>query len=462
MGKLRSLIPLVSVVIAGCSQLDEGSIAGVSPPLSPTAEISATPDIVEAGTDVTLTVSSEHAKAGIILPIGFEIQNGTHKVAPEQTTTYVFVVNGDGGAAYASVVVIVRDAGPPTASIEATRQTIDPGESTTLTVSSTNGDEGFLSPLGVYTLGGEFTVAPSHTTTYFYGVKGKGGWVHVAVTVEVTGSSDPRPTAEITADLLTIDPGQDVTLTLVSTNGSDGLLVPTGATLLNGTVTDTPDFTTTYLFIVDGPGGSAHDAVTVEVIQPSTPPPPPIATIVADPEEIPKPGLPVELTVMSTDADLGLLTPPGIVILDGTITVTPDRTTTFFFSVLGPGGSDVATTTVVVEDDMPPAPTATIHADPTVVEPGQESVLTVTSTDALFGEIAPLGVEILNGTVTVRPSATTIYVFTVNGPGGTASVSAKVTVSECTDDDDDRYHDDGDDESKWSSSKSGKKDDSCS
>ena len=80
------------------------------------------------------------------------------------------------------------------------------------------------------------------------------------------------PTAKITADLPTIDRGDEVSLTLESTNASDGLLLPTGATLLNGTVTDSPDFTTTYLFIVDGPDGSAHDAVTVEVIQPPDPP----------------------------------------------------------------------------------------------------------------------------------------------------------------------------------------------
>ena len=163
-------------------------------------------------------------------------------------------MDGEGGAAYASVVVPVPEprVAPesPTASIEATPQQIDPGQSTTLTVRSTHGDEGFLSPLGDYTLGGEFTVSPSHTTTYFYGVKGKGGWVHAAVTVEVDDPNNPipRPTAEITADRVTIDRGEEVTLTLVSTNGSDGLLVPVGATLLNGTVTDRPDYTTTYLF----------------------------------------------------------------------------------------------------------------------------------------------------------------------------------------------------------------------
>lgn len=436
MMRLRTILPLLPMLMAACSQLDESRLPADAPPIpTPTAEITATPSAVEAGTDVVLTVASEFATVGIVLPLGVSILEGDLVVTPEQTTTYVFAVDGEGGAAYASVVVTVRHprVAPesPTASIDAAPEKIDPGESTTLTVSSTDGDEGFLSPLGVYTLGGEFTVSPSHTTTYFYGVKGEGGWVHAAVTVEVSDPNNPapRPTAEITADQLTIDRGAEVTLTLVSSNGSDGLLVPVGATLLNGTVTDRPDYTTTYLFIVDGAGGSAHAAVTVDVIQPSPPPPPdPTAIIVADPQQIPTPGLPVELTVMSTDAEHGLVTPPGVAILDGTITVHPDRTTTYFFSVLGPGGSDIATTTVVVQNVTPPAPTATIRANPALIGRDDQSVLTVTSTNALTGEIQPIGVQILNGTVTVRPATTTTYVFTVHGPGGTAIVSAQVGV----------------------------------
>jgi hypothetical protein len=328
----------------------------------------------------------------------------------------------------------------PTASITVEPASVNVGESVTLTVSSTDAEEGFLS-VGVFTLGGEFVVTPTQTTTYYFSVRGAGGWVSAAATVEVNGggggggSPAPKPTAAIAASATHIGLGEEVTLTVASTNATEALLVPTGATLLEGTVTDSPQFTTAYLYIVNGPGGSAFATVTVEVEQPGNPPPPPpppapvpTATIDADPTEIPTPGLPVSLTVASTDADHGLLSPPGVLMLNGQLTVHPEQTTTYFFSVLGPGGEALASTTVRVTDDGPPPPTATIVAEPSKIKKGCYAKLTVTSTNGLTGRIEPIGVQILNGSVMVRPQSTTEYTFIVQGEGGTATASATVKV----------------------------------
>ena len=423
-----------------CSQLDDARFEPASaPPIpKPTAEITASPDTIRAGEEVTLTVSSEYGDVGLILPIGISLLEGQIVVKPERTTTYVFSVNGEGGTAHASVIVpVLPDEAPPapipTASIAADPAKVSIGESVTLTVSSTDADEGFLS-VGVFTLGGQFVVTPTQTTTYYFSVRGPGGSVNSAATVEVEdgGNAAPKPTAAIAASATKIQLGDEVTLTLASTDATEALLVPTGAILLEGTVTDSPQLTTSYLYIVNGPGGSAFATVTVEVEQPDIPGPPPpaapTAAIDADPKEIASPGQPVTLTVASTDAVHGLLSPPGTLILNGDVTVNPEATTTYFFSVLGPGGEALASTTVQVGEEAPPEPTATIVASPTKIKKWHYSRLTVTSTNGLTGRIEPIGVEILNGSIYVRPRHTTEYTFIVDGEGGRATASTTVKV----------------------------------
>lgn len=425
---------------AGCSQLDDTRFEPVSaPPIpKPTAEITASPDTIRAGEAVTLSVKSQYGDVGIIIPAGISLLEGEVVVKPAQTTIYIFAVHGMGGTGYASVIVPVlpAEAPPapmPTASIAADPAKVSMGESVTLTVSSTDAEEGFLS-VGVFTLGGEFVVAPNQTTTYYFSVRGAGGSVSAATTVEVEGSGSPapKPTAAIAASATQIQLGEEITLTVASTNATEALLVPTGATLLDGTVTDSPQFTTTYLYIVNGPGGSAFATVTVEVEQPTLPEPPPVfaptAAIEADPTESPSPGLPVILTVASTDADHGLVSPAGVLILNGELTVHPEETTTYFFSVLGPGGDALASTTVQVAGEAPPAPTATIVAKPRKIPTGHYVRLTVTSTNGLTGRIEPIGVQILNGSIYVRPESTTNYTFIVQGEGGTATASTGVEV----------------------------------
>lgn len=433
----------VLALSTACSQLDDSRFDPASaPPIpKPTAEITASPDTIHVGEEVTLTVKSEFGEVGIILPIGLSLLEGEVGVKPEQTTTYVFTVNGDGGTSHASVIVPVlpeevTPAPLPTATITADPAEVSAGESVKLTVTSTDAEEGFLS-VGVFTLGGEFVVNPTETTTYYFSVRGAGGWVNAATTVEVEGTGEPapKPTAVIAASETKIELGEEVTLTVGSTNATEALLVPTGATLLEGTVTDAPQFTTAYLYIVNGPGGSAFASVTVEVDQPVIPEPPPppptpapTAAIEADPTEIPTPGLPVTLTVASTNADHGLLSPPSVLMLNGDLTVHPEETTTYFFSVLGAGGEALASTTVQVGEEGPPPPTASIRAWPSKIHKGCYARLTVTSTNGLTGRIEPIGVQILNGSIYVRPRATTVYTFIVQGEGGEAMDSTKVKV----------------------------------
>ena len=81
-----------------------------------------------------------------------------------------------------------------------------------------------------------------------------------------------------------------------------------------------------------------------------------------------------------------------------------------------------------------PAPTAqptiTLSASPTTVNPGGSVTLTWSSTNATDVSIDPgVGKVAVEGSTPVTPTESTTYVATANGPGGTATANARVTVT---------------------------------
>ena len=77
----------------------------------------------------------------------------------------------------------------------------------------------------------------------------------------------------------------------------------------------------------------------------------------------------------------------------------------------------------------PAAPTATLAANPSVVQQGQSSVLTWQTSNANEITIAGLGTLPPSGSRSVTPSASTTYTLVAKGPGGTSDASARVTVN---------------------------------
>ena len=76
-----------------------------------------------------------------------------------------------------------------------------------------------------------------------------------------------------------------------------------------------------------------------------------------------------------------------------------------------------------------PAPTATIAANPSVVQPGQSSLLTWQASNANEITIAELGTVPPSGSRSVMPSASTTYTLVAKGAGGTNEASARITVN---------------------------------
>jgi peptidoglycan-associated lipoprotein len=77
----------------------------------------------------------------------------------------------------------------------------------------------------------------------------------------------------------------------------------------------------------------------------------------------------------------------------------------------------------------PTAPTATLAADPSVLQQGQTSTLTWQTTGANEVTIAGLGPLPASGSRSVTPGASTTYTLVAQGPGGTKDVAARITVN---------------------------------
>jgi len=84
--------------------------------------------------------------------------------------------------------------------------------------------------------------------------------------------------------------------------------------------------------------------------------------------------------------------------------------------------------TAPTETAPPPAPTATLTADPLAIDLGQSVVLNWRTTNATSASIDGIGPVNVNGTQTVSPSTSTNFHLAVKGDGGATEANVRVTV----------------------------------
>lgn len=77
----------------------------------------------------------------------------------------------------------------------------------------------------------------------------------------------------------------------------------------------------------------------------------------------------------------------------------------------------------------PPSPTATLAANPNIIQAGQSTTLTWQTQNAGQISIPGIGTVSASGSRTVTPASSTTYTLTAKGPGGTQEASARVTVN---------------------------------
>ena len=94
------------------------------------------------------------------------------------------------------------------------------------------------------------------------------------------------------------------------------------------------------------------------------------------------------------------------------------------------GCSKKATKAVPPAAPPPAAPTATLAANPAVIEQCQTTTLTWKTDNASDVTIDGIGAVSGSGSRTLTPGSSTTYTLTAKGPGGIKDASARVTVNE--------------------------------
>jgi hypothetical protein len=256
-----------------------------------------------------------------------------------------------------------------------------------------------------------------------------------ANTAVSTQTPTPTPTVQITqftAQPAAIQGGGNSTLTWVLQNA-------TSATIDNGigsvdprsgSISVTPNTTTTYTLTAQGQGGPVTAKATVTVS--STPfGPPQIVRFEASPTNI-RPGDTSTLSWSTNNACTTTITPTvGSVTPNGSTTVKPQQTTTYTLTVVG---CDTAKTTVtapvtVTVSTIGIPQILTFVANPPTINIGESTKLCWQVSGADNIKIDPGVGSNLNATdcATVSPQTTTTYTLTATNTAG--SIQANVTVN---------------------------------
>jgi hypothetical protein len=330
----------------------------------------------------------------------------------------------DSGAVY-----IYDISASPSVSISAAPQTIEMGETSTLSWSSVNASSCFISPsIGSVDVSGSITISPTQTTTYTITATGSSGTATDSVTVTVTY---PPPTVSISADPVNILVGESSTLSWTTTwadsaNIDNGI----GNVPVNGSISVSPTELTTYTITVSGLGGSAQASAIVNSIDPSVAP---TANISADPENI----LIGESSVLSwTTANADSITiTPGIGSVDpyGSTSVSPAETTTYTITAEGPGGEPAIQTVTVSVNPLSISITSPLNGDtiyaPQVTVEGSVSNAAGNETGVVVNGVLAMvyGNEFVANHVPLEEGENTITAAATDAAGNT--LSAEITVT---------------------------------
>jgi YVTN family beta-propeller protein len=237
----------------------------------PTVSFNAAPASISLGQSSTLNWTSTGAtSASINQGIGNVALNGSKVVTPTATKTYTITVKGSGGTISAQVTITVIVA-PPTVSLSSEPMAIQPGESSTLTWTTTNATSATIdNAIGNVGLNSSITVYPMISTNYTITVNGSGGTVSASTTITV---NQPQPQVSLHSIPIAVLPGEPSILcwqtkNVDSTSIDNGI----GPVPTSGSIQILPTTTTTYTITAQGLGGIVTANATVEIdetLQPS-------------------------------------------------------------------------------------------------------------------------------------------------------------------------------------------------
>jgi YVTN family beta-propeller protein len=247
---------------------------------------------------------------------------------------------------------------------------------------------------------------------------GRGGTATDATTASIQQCLPP--TVGFSSNPAAIRQGESCTLIWTSENAAS-VSIDNGIGIVgsSGTITVQPQATTTYTITATGRCGTVTESVTVIVHSP------PVVHMTAVPGSIAT-GQTSQLSWTSENADAVIIDQGiGPVTPNGSLAVAPSATATYTITASGPGGTATDSATITVYQP----PHVSLTAQPQAISEGGTATLTWTSENADSALLDNgLGNVAVNGSLAVSPAETTSYSITVQGPGGTATATASVTV----------------------------------
>jgi PKD repeat protein len=229
---------------------------------APTIAFSASPNVIGSGQSSTLNWTTTNATSvSIDHGLGAQPLSGSTSVSPSSTTTYTLTATGPGGQLTSQATVTIS--GGPAVTFTANPTTISPGQSSTLSWTTTNATSVSIdNGIGSKPLGGSVTVSPSVSTSYILTAIGPSG----TTTVEARVTVATPPTVNATATPGQIPVGGSSTISW-SSSGAVTVVIDHGIGLvtLGGSRVVSPSSTTTYTVTASNVAGSAEAKVTIVV-----------------------------------------------------------------------------------------------------------------------------------------------------------------------------------------------------
>jgi len=396
----------------------------------PTVSMNASPNTINSGSSSTLEWTSTGTEQMLTIDNGIgyvSTPSGTYDVSPTVTTTYTITATNQYGSNTDTATVTVTDLpDPPTVDLNASPATIDIGDSSTLSWTSTNVTMMLTMDNGigyVSTPSGTLDVSPNVTTTYTISATNDSGTDTDSVTITVNSQPDPPPTVDISTTTPTINEGDYAVLNWSSSNAMT-LFIDNGVGVvsISGSENVWPSVTTVYTITANNDQGFATDSVTIVVGNM------PSVSLNANPSSISE-GSSSTLSWTSTNAntvsiDQGI----GTVGTSGSRSVSPTVTTTY--TITATNGSGTVTDTATVTVGNRPV-ISSFSASPTSITEGNNSRLSWNINNATSAVIdnGVGGVSSSSGSTYVYPTVTTTYTLTASNSSGSITDSVTVSVS---------------------------------
>lgn len=469
----------VALLLSACS-------ANSGPGTSTTTVIPATPQAAA----VSLSVSPHSLKVGDTAIATWATQNASECTATgawsgalalsneagqtlgpfAQSGTYTFGVNckGPGGSGVANQTITVGVVPAPGIQFNLSPTAIKPGDSATITWSSTNttgctgtggtGSDGWAGAHPSAEVEGFNTGAITTAGDYTYNLscEGAGGSAEESRVLTVSASAPAAPpTVSFTAQPAFLQPGQSSTFSWTASNATS--CTASGGTGTDGWQGTRPVSSTassigplnvvgnySYTLTCSGDGGSASKSIVL-VVSSSPLPPPVTVSIDVSPVQIVA-GSSANLSWTSANADTclasGSWSGPQALMGSAVSTGTLSTPGVYSFTLSCSGSGGTASSTAVTSLTVKPAAAsiATLSATPSTLQTGQSVTLSWTTSDATSCTASGgSGADAWSGTVPVSSAGMSIgplnagnyvYTLTCTGPGGaSAPRSVNVTVS---------------------------------